>query len=436
MTDFIMVVIFIALFKYIVDSLMLLKPPALEFAGASFDEIESEVKDNELKPWEITAYFKKGDVEMPEPDPAIGQAALDNIEIGKEMQAFAETQYADQVERQEKLDAITQTVVDSHLETQKQASDWATADRNRYEETFQPLEDEFVKTANEYDTPEKRAEAAAMAKAGVMDEAEKAKAQTNRSMASYGIKPGSGRHTGISKATEVATALGSADAKNKARELVESKGLALKSQAINVGRNLPSQALSASGLGLSAGSSATGTQSNTQNMAYNAGNVMNAGFSGNMNGNSSGANILGSQYNQQMSAYNADQAASGAFWGGIGSAAGTLAGAAIVSSKDFKENKQPIDGEALEAVKGLPVESWNYKDGIADGGEHIGPYAEDFKAVTGKGDGKSIPMQDMMGLQLKAIQELGIKVEKLESGKKGKRKPAVLEGEFKEVASA
>ena len=63
--------------------------------------------------------------------------------------------------------------------------------------------------------------------------------------------------------------------------------------------------------------------------------------------------------------------------------AGQLVGTAatmgmMMSSKDFKEGKEPVDSEmAVEAFKKLPVESWKYKDGIADGGRGIGPYAED-----------------------------------------------------------
>lgn len=65
----------------------------------------------------------------------------------------------------------------------------------------------------------------------------------------------------------------------------------------------------------------------------------------------------------------------------------------------------------------MPVEQWKYKDGMGDGGEHIGPYAEDFQAATGKGDGATIPVVDAIGVTMKAVQELNQKVDKI-AGKK------------------
>lgn len=441
MNDLVMLFVFIIMIKFIVDNIRSLKPPSYEYAGVSFDEDEG-VESEPEEAWKEHVYFKKGDVEMPEPDPAIGQAALDNIALGKEAQSFAETQYADAMERQGKLDALTEEVVASQMETQDRTNQWAIEDRSRYQNTFQPIEDQLVKEAMEYDTPEKQAAAAAEAKSSIMTEADTARDISDRRMASYGIKPGSGRWDGVDKAGETALALGSANAQNKARENVRNTGTALRTNVSNMGKGLPGQALSAASLGLNAGSTATGNQSNSQNMSYNAGNIMQQGFQAGMSGNSSGANMLGNLYGQQMSAYNADQEASGAFWSGLGSLAGTLGGAAIVagtggaaapvvaSSKDYKEDKQPIEWNAMEKINSMPVESWSYKDGISDGGDHIGPYAEDFHQATGQGDGKSIPLQDMMGLQLKAIQELGIEVAQLKGGNK---KPPI-EGEFRRVS--
>lgn len=61
----------------------------------------------------------------------------------------------------------------------------------------------------------------------------------------------------------------------------------------------------------------------------------------------------------------------------------------------------------------MPVEEWTYKQGVADEGRHIGPYAEDFQAATGKGDGKTINLMDAVGVNMKATQELSQKVEQV-----------------------
>ena len=103
--------------------------------------------------------------------------------------------------------------------------------------------------------------------------------------------------------------------------------------------------------------------------------------------------------------------------GGLGSALGGAAQMGgmmyAASSRDFKENKRPAE-DVLEKVQSLPVERWKYKDGIADGAEHIGPYAEDWAERFGGSD-KKISLMDMAGVLFKAVQELAARVEELEN---------------------
>ena len=168
------------------------------------------------------------------------------------------------------------------------------------------------------------------------------------------------------------------------------------------------------GTGLSAGSSALGGQLSA-NQAYNQGqSVMNQGFGGAMQGYQNQANTLNNLYQSQLQGWQAQQQANNNMWGGIGNLVGTGIGAAatIFSSKKVKKDKKKVNG-ALDAVNDMPVEKWKYKDGVADGGEHIGPYAEDFKKATGLGNGKEINIVDAIGLNMKATQELSDKVDKL-----------------------
>lgn len=93
---------------------------------------------------------------------------------------------------------------------------------------------------------------------------------------------------------------------------------------------------------------------------------------------------------------------------------GGMAIASLFSSEDFKEDKKKIDvNSILDAIKTMPIESWKYKDGIADGGHHIGPYAGDFADRFG-GNGVTINGVDAIGVGLAGIQGLANKVDKLE----------------------
>lgn len=97
------------------------------------------------------------------------------------------------------------------------------------------------------------------------------------------------------------------------------------------------------------------------------------------------------------------------------------------SSRALKSPDGAVDADALlAAVQNLPVETWRYK--VETGLEtrpHIGPYAEDFQAAFGVGDGVTINPVDAMGICLAAIQALTRKVEILEEELKKARQSDV-----------
>lgn len=111
----------------------------------------------------------------------------------------------------------------------------------------------------------------------------------------------------------------------------------------------------------------------------------------------------------------------------IGSALGTIGTVmSFFSDENMKSGRRPAnEGAALKAIERTPVERWRYdpaKGGPDDGGaEHIGPMAQSVAKNLGIGNGKMIPVVDMMGTQMAATKALAKKVRKLE-GKKGSKK--------------
>ncbi len=85
------------------------------------------------------------------------------------------------------------------------------------------------------------------------------------------------------------------------------------------------------------------------------------------------------------------------------------------SDANLKENFRPIDGDQLLAkVDELPISQWNYKREDRSV-THIGPTAQDFKAIFGVGkDSVSISTIDPSGIALAAIKELNRKSQQLE----------------------
>lgn len=353
----------------------------------------------------------------PAADPNIGKAAMMQAQIAGDWLNFSREQFAIANERQEGIDALTNRVTEQQLATQDQANTWAKEDRDRYKTVYQPLEDQYIDQATNWDSQGRQDAAAAEARADVQSASEMQRQTSNRQMAAMGVNPNSGRFAGTQRAGETATALASAGAANNARDTVRQQGIAMRADALNMGKGLPSQAAGSAGLGLSAGNSALGNNLSANQSWQNGLGIMTSGYGGAMQGYGSQASILNQQYANQLSAWNSQQNANAqgtaGLWSGLGTAAGM--GMMAFSSKELKENKEPVDG-ALDAVRSMPVEKWDYKEGVADQGTHIGPYAEDFQAATGMGDGKTINMIDAMGINMKATQELDQKVEKLAKG--------------------
>ena len=99
--------------------------------------------------------------------------------------------------------------------------------------------------------------------------------------------------------------------------------------------------------------------------------------------------------------------------GGATQLAGNLAAAAILkSSRDWKTDIADAP-DALPLLRRLAVLSWVYRHEAET--RHVGPMAEDWKDVTGLGDGKTIHLVDAIGLLIKAVQELAARVEILET---------------------
>lgn len=348
----------------------------------------------------------------PDPDPNIGKAALMQAETGQQWLQFASDAFDVSQDRQKELDALTTQVTNQQLGLATDQANWAREDRDRYETTFKPVEDEFVKEASNYDTAERQNEAAAEARGDVSTAAANARAASERQSASMGISPTSGRFAGIQATTDMNSTLAEAGAANSARQAVRDKGLALKADVANLGRgNAATAASGAAGSVSASGTALAGTQA-TNAQSLSAANIMNSGYAGAMQGYSGMGSTLNQQYGLQLDGWKTEQQTAAANASGIGSFLGGVVG--LFSDENVKENKEPVaDGSGLDAVNSMPIDEWDYKDGVADEGRHIGTYAQDFQRATGKGDGHSIPVVDAIGVTMKAIQDLDKKVDQM-----------------------
>lgn len=361
---------------------------------------------------------KGGSSKAPKPDPRIAQAAQKQADLGQDWLSFTKDAFAQSKARQETIDKQTADVMAQQKGVADQQLKWAQQDRDRYNNVFVPVQDKFVNTAMNYDTPEKQEEAAAEASADVQNAAAKAQEAQARNAASMGVNPASGRYAGIDQNTVMNTALANAGAQNQARQLVRDKALGLQYQAANMGNILPQQSNQTTGLGLGAGSDAIGLAQRNQQLFNGSTGIVNSGYAGAMSGYQGMANSLNNLYGNQLNAWQAQNQLNAQKSSGLGGFLGGVAGIAssfLPSDKNLKTHKRRLRaGAGLEAVNSMPIDEWQYKPGVADGGPHIGTYAQDFKKATGKGDGKTIPTVDAIGISMKAIQDLSKEVKNIE----------------------
>jgi hypothetical protein len=85
-------------------------------------------------------------------------------------------------------------------------------------------------------------------------------------------------------------------------------------------------------------------------------------------------------------------------WGAIAS---IIAGIAMKSSRTLKEDIAPVN-DVREKLKKLPIYTWKYK---GDTQKHIGPMAEEFQETFGIGDGKTLHLNDLLGVMMASMKE-------------------------------
>lgn len=375
-----------------------------------------------------------GGGDPPPPDKNIGEAAKEAAAVAKEALDFNKQVYKDGKPRQEAMDRLTQRVVDQQLAVGDQNQAQAQDQWNRFKTLFAPVEEQMVKDATSIDTPEAQERAAGQAGAEVEKSYAAAEKQQQRNLTSMGVNPNSGRAISASGTTGLMKAADQSSAMNNARNIVRDKGIALRAGAANFGRNMPNTAAGAYGMTLNSGNNATGNQGRAMDAANNSVSQMNQGFGTAIQGNTAAGQILNSQYSTQVGAWNAKQQADATAAAGFGGLVGKLGAAAIIaSSKELKEKTGNVDdADILKKLKDIPVDSWRYKKGVADEGEHVGAYAEDVqkrfgdKAAPG---GKVIDMISMHGIQISALKELAKQSDNLASH------VAKLEGKVAKIAS-
>lgn len=344
------------------------------------------------------------------------KAADNQLAFSREQYDFLKPYIQKQLETGQAVDAQQQTDA-------AKASNRADQQWEQYQTTFQPIEEQMAKEAMEYGSTADQERAAGQAATDVSQQFQSQRAAAQRQLTSMGVKPNAGSFMSASREMDASEAAARAAAMTGTRQAVKDKGVSLRAGAAAFGRNQTNTA--GQQLGLSTGSGSAATQSSGAGVGSTmaAGSQVAGGYGAQIGAANSSiqanlglGGLMNSAYGNQAQMYGSQMA-------GLGQLVGTAAGfygkqpgsGAALSSKALKEGKEPVDpGKVVEAFKNLDVDSWKYKDGVADSSRHVGPYAEDVQRELGDEvapGGKQIDMISMSGAQTAAIKGLAEKLE-------------------------
>jgi len=179
------------------------------------------------------------------------EAAQISAQIAREQLAWAREQYA--MDRQ-----LVDRVINVMLPALQSEAAAGEAERARYRQVFQPVEDTLIAEARDYATPGRMELEASRAQADVAQAFEAQRRAALANLESYGIDPSTVRAGALDRMARTAQAAALAGAANNARLQTEATGRALRGEAINIGRGYPGAIAQAYQTAQNAGQGAVG----------------------------------------------------------------------------------------------------------------------------------------------------------------------------------
>lgn len=281
----------------------------------------------------------------------MGKKAPDPPDLGPLAQGSADAARMAQETAREQLawareqDGLNRTLLDRVLTSQEAVQDEtlknAQADRQRYEQVYQPLEDNLVKEFQNYDSPERQQLERGRAMADVNASFDAARRNALQRLESYGVDPSQTRNAALDIGTRTQQAAAQAGAASAATRATEQTGRALRAEAINIGKGLPSNVAASYGQSLQAGNSMVGNANQTTATSGNAAQGANSFLNTAIGGYGQAGNTLSQGYQNQLNQYGANQQN---ITGALG-AIGGIAGMFMADGGDVKKQAIPFDSK-------------------------------------------------------------------------------------------
>jgi hypothetical protein len=244
--------------------------------------------------------------------------ANENAELAREQMVWAREQ--DTNNR-----AILERVLGVQLPIMEEQFANAQEDRQRYEQTFQPIEDKLIQEFQDYGSPQRLDTERGRALADVNSAFDAQRKNALSRLESYGVDPSQTRNQALDIGMRTAQAAAQASAADAATQRVENTGRALRADAINIGRGMPSQAAASYGQAIGAGQAGIGGANQTTSTGVGARTSAQGYYGQALSGYGQAGSLMNQGFQNQMDISNFNQAGAGQ-WMDL---AGSLGGAAI-----------------------------------------------------------------------------------------------------------
>lgn len=153
--------------------------------------------------------------------------------------------------------AITDQAVQNFFNVSQQMTGLANNMTGQYNNLFAPENAQLVADANSYASPERMAVDMGMAGATQSQAGDQAIKNSEQNLLSYGIDPSAGRYAALDKAAAVQNAANVAGAENLQRQADIATGQRLRSEAVQVGAQLPAAIANANNTAIQANTGAS-----------------------------------------------------------------------------------------------------------------------------------------------------------------------------------
>lgn len=257
------------------------------------------------------------------PDPPdlapVAQGSVDTARIAQET---AREQLAFAREQSTANQDLLKRVLTSQEAVQTEQLANARKDRQRFEELYQPLEEDLVKEFQEYDSPERQDLERGRAIADVNTQFDAARRNALQRLEGFGVDPSQTRNAALDLDTRIQQAAVQAGAATNATRQVEDRGRALRAEALNIGRGYPSNVAGSYGQVLQAGNSQIANANNTAGTTAGLYNSANGALNTSIAGFQGAGNTLSQGFANQRGAA---QDNSSSLISGVGAAAGIAA---------------------------------------------------------------------------------------------------------------